>query len=94
MLQALVRGERVLGAVPSVAELAHVQSVRLLVLVLEVPLERVVAGEGAPAVGALLRLVDPARCRRRHAQRRRCKTNIEAHIPTRQSPLANGNISV
>lgn len=38
MLQTLVRGQRVLGAVASMAELAHVQSVGLLVLVLEVSL--------------------------------------------------------
>lgn len=43
MLQALVRGERVLGAVPAVAELAYVQGVRLLVLILEMTLQGVVA---------------------------------------------------
>lgn len=69
VLQALVRRQRVLGAVPPVAELAHVQRVRLLVLVLEVPLQRVVAREGAPAVGALLRLVDAPARGRWHAQR-------------------------
>jgi hypothetical protein len=69
VLQALVRRERVLGAVAPVAELAHVQRVGLLVLVLEVPLERVVAAEGAPAVGALLGLVDASRRRRRHPHR-------------------------
>ena len=69
MLQALVRRERVLRAVPPVAELAHVERVGLLVLVLEVPLERVVAAEGAPAVGALLGLVDASRRRRRHSHR-------------------------
>lgn len=66
VLQALVRRQRVLGPVPAVAELADVQRVRLLVLVLEVALEGVVAAEGAPAVGALLRLVDAPRRRRRH----------------------------
>lgn len=58
MLQALVRGERVLGTIASMTELAHVQRVGLLVLVLEVALERVVAAEGSAAVGAFLRLVD------------------------------------
>lgn len=58
MLQTLVRGERVLGAVAAMAKLAHVQRVGLLVLVLKVSLERVVAAEGAAAVGALLGLVD------------------------------------
>lgn len=43
VLQTLMRRERVLGAVPPVAELAHVQRVRLLVLVLEVSFQRVVA---------------------------------------------------
>lgn len=69
MLQALVRRQRVLGAVAPMAELAHVQRVRLLVLVLEVALQRVVAREGAPTVRALLRLVDAAARGRRHAQR-------------------------
>lgn len=66
VLEALVGSEGVLGAVAPVAELADVQGVRLLVLVLEVALERVVAGEGAPAVGALLGLVDAAGRRRWH----------------------------
>jgi len=69
MLQALVRGQRVLGAIPPVAKLAHIQRVRLLVLVLEVPLQRVVAREGPPAVGALLRLVYAAAGGRWHAER-------------------------
>lgn len=38
VLQTLVGGERVLGTIPPVAELAYVERVRLLVLVLEVPL--------------------------------------------------------
>lgn len=87
VLQALVRRERVLGAVPPVAELAHVQRVRLLVLVLEVPLQRVVAGEGAPAVGALLRLVDPAGGGRGHAQWRGWKTITSALIFHQKSQL-------
>lgn len=69
VLEALVRGEAVLGAVPAVAELAHVQGVRLLVLVLEVPLQRVVAGEGAMAVRTLLRLVDSSTGGRGHLKR-------------------------
>lgn len=64
-----MRGERVLGAVSPVAELAHVQRVGLFVLVLEVPLERVVAAEGAATVGALLRLVDAPGGGRRHPHR-------------------------
>lgn len=66
VLEALVRGKRVLGAVPPMAELANVQRVRLLVLVLEVPLERVVTREGSPAVRALLRLVYSPGGGRRH----------------------------
>lgn len=73
VLKALVGGQRVLGAVAAVAELAHVQRVRLLVLVLEMALEGVVAGEGAAAVGALLRLVDAPRCGRRHAEDATCE---------------------
>lgn len=61
-----MRREAVLGAVPPVAELAHVERVRLLVLVLEVTLQRVVAREGAMAVGTLLWLVDTPAGRRRH----------------------------
>lgn len=80
VLQTLVRCERVLGAVPPVAELAHVQRVRLLVLILEVPLQRVVAGEGAPAVGTLLGLVDATGRGRWHAQRRRCKMMVHVLI--------------
>lgn len=48
------------------AELAHVQCVGLLVLVLEMALERVVAAEGASAVGTLLGLVDAPCSWRRH----------------------------
>lgn len=68
MLQALVRGEAVLGAIASVAELAHVERVRLFVLVLEVALQRVVAGEGAMAVRTLLRFVDAATGGRWHPE--------------------------
>lgn len=38
-----MRGQRVLGAVRPVAELAHVQGVRFLVLILEMTLQGVVA---------------------------------------------------
>lgn len=69
MLEALVRRERVFGTVSAVAELADVERVGLLVLVLEVALERVVAGEGAAAVGALLGLVDASGSGRRHPHR-------------------------
>lgn len=66
MLEALVCGQGVLGAVPTVAEFADVERVRLLVLVLEVTLQGVVAAEGATAVRALLWLVDAPRGRRWH----------------------------
>ena len=66
VLEALVGREGVLGAVAPVAELADVERVRLLVLVLEVALQRVVAGEGAPAVGTLLGLVYATSRGRRH----------------------------
>lgn len=69
MLKTLVGSERVLGAIPSMAELAEVESVRLLVLVLKVPLERVVAAKGAPTVRALLRFVDASGSGRRHPHR-------------------------
>lgn len=70
MLQTLVRGERVLGPVPPVTELAHVQSVGLLVLVLEVSFQGIVTRECPAAVGTLLRLVDAAGGRRGHAEGR------------------------
>lgn len=68
MLQALVRSEAVLGAIASVAELAHVERVRLFVLVLEVALQRVVAGEGAMAVRTLLWFIDAATGGRWHPE--------------------------
>lgn len=67
VLQAFVGREGVLRAVATVAKLAHVQRIRLLVLVLEVALKRIVAGEGAPAVRALLGLVYTASRGRRHS---------------------------
>lgn len=39
MLQTLVRGQRVLGPVTSMTELAHVQCIRLFMFVLKVPLQ-------------------------------------------------------
>ncbi|KAK9885304.1 hypothetical protein WA026_010798 [Henosepilachna vigintioctopunctata] len=66
MLEALVRGQGVLGAITSVAEFTYVQRVGLLVLVLEVALEGVVAAERPAAVGALLGLVDASRSWWRH----------------------------
>lgn len=60
MLQALVRGQAVLGPVPSPAELAHVQRVGPIVLVLEVSLKRVVAAERPSAVRTVLWFVDAA----------------------------------
>lgn len=68
VLQTLVRRQAVLRAVASVAELAHIQRVRLLVLVLEVTLQRVVTGEGAMAVRTFLRLVDASTGGWRHSQ--------------------------
>lgn len=68
VLQTLVRGEAVLGAVATVTELAHVQRVGLFVLVLEVALQRVVAGEGAMAVRTLLGFVDASAGGRGHPQ--------------------------
>lgn len=50
------------------AEFAHVQRVRLLVLVLEMALQRVVTREGASTVRTLLRLVDATAGRWRHAK--------------------------
>lgn len=69
VLETLVRGEAVLGAVATVAELAHVQRIRLLVFVLEVALQRVVAGEGAMAIGTFLWLVYSPASWRRHPER-------------------------
>lgn len=70
VLQALVRRQGVLGPVPSVAELAHVQGVGLLVLILEVSLQGIVTRERPAAVGTLLRLVDPAGGGRGHTEGR------------------------
>lgn len=70
VLQALVRRQRVLGAVPPVAELAHVQRIRLLVLILEVSLQGIVTRKCPAAVGTLLRLVDPAGGGRGHTKGR------------------------
>lgn len=65
VLQALVRCQAVLRPVPPPAELAHVQGVGPIVLVLEVPLQWVIAAERPLAVRAILWLVDTAiGCRR------------------------------
>lgn len=65
VLQALVRGQAVLGPVPPPAELAHVRRrARPAVLVQEVPFQRVVAAERPPAVRTVLWLVDAAVGRR------------------------------
>lgn len=55
-----MRGQAVFGPVPPPAELAHVQRVGPLVLVLEVSLQRVVAAERPSAVRTVLWLVDAA----------------------------------
>lgn len=68
MLKALVGRQRVLGAIPTVTELANVQRVRLLVFVLEMAFQRVVTREGTPAVRTLLRLVDAAAGRWWHSE--------------------------
>jgi hypothetical protein len=62
-----VRRQAVLCAVSSLTELADVERVRPLVLVLKVPLQRVVTAEGAAAVRAFLRFVDASAGRGRHA---------------------------
>lgn len=67
MLQALVRRQAVLCAVAPVAELAHIQCVRLFVFVLKVTLQRVVTGEGAMTVRAFLRLVNASAGGWRHS---------------------------
>lgn len=72
VLQALVRGQRVLGPVPPVTELAHVQRVRLLVLVLEVSFQGIVTRECPAAVRTLLWLVDTAGGGRGHTEGRYC----------------------
>lgn len=65
MLQTFVGRQRVFGPVSTMTKLAHVQRVRLLVLVLEVSFQRVVTAERPSTVGTLLGLVDaPARWRR------------------------------
>lgn len=64
VLQALVRGQAVLGPVSPPAELARVQRVRPAVLVQEMPFQRVVAAERPPAVRTVLWLVDAAVGRR------------------------------
>lgn len=61
-------GQRVLGAIPSMTKLAHVQRVRLLVLVLEMSLQRVVARECPTAVRTLLRFVDASAGRWWHSE--------------------------
>lgn len=72
VLQALVRRQRVLRPVPPVAELAHVQRVRLFVLVLEVSFQGIVTRECPAAVGTLLWLVDTACGGRWHTEGRYC----------------------
>lgn len=77
VLQALMGGQGVLGPVPSVAELADVQGVGLLMLVLEVSFQGIVTRECPAAVRTFLRLVDAAGRRRRHTEGRySCKSKI------------------
>lgn len=85
MLQALVRRQRVLGPVPPVAELAHVQRVRLLVLVLEVSLQGIVTRECPAAVRTLLGLVDAPGGGRGHAEGRH-SCNTKKNIRPRPQP--------
>lgn len=68
MLQTLVCGQAILRAVAPMAELAHIQRVRLFVLVLKVAFQGVVAREGTVTVGTLLRLIDAAAGRWGHPQ--------------------------
>lgn len=70
VLQTLVGCERVLRPVPPVAELADVQRVGLLVLVLEVSFQRIVTRKCPAAVRTLLGLVDAAGRWRRHTEGR------------------------
>jgi len=60
VLQTPVRGQAVLGPVPPPAEFANVKRVGLIVLVLEVPFQRVIAAERPLAVRTVLWLVDAA----------------------------------
>lgn len=74
VLEALVRGQRVLGPVPPVTELTDVKRVGLLVLVLEVSFQGIVTRECPAAIGTFLGLVDTACCRRGHTEgRNSCK---------------------
>lgn len=78
VLQALVRRQWVFGPVAAVTKFAHVQSVTLLVFVLEVSFEWVVAGKRSSTVRTFLRLVDPATCRRWHTQG--CSGTCSRHV--------------
>lgn len=69
MLQTFVCRQGVLGAIASVAKLTDIQCVRLFVFVLEVPLQRVIARKGTPAVRTFLRFIDAATGGRGHTQR-------------------------
>lgn len=78
VLQALVRRQRVLRTVRTIAELANVERVRLLVFVLEVAFEGVVARKRTTAVRTFLRLVYATRRGWWHlvhdsGRRRRCR---------------------
>lgn len=74
VLQTLVGGEGVLRPITSVTEFADVQCIRLLVLILEMPLEGIVTAEGASTVRTLLRFVDSSRSGWRHPHRPSCNT--------------------
>lgn len=93
VLQALVRGQRVLRPVPPVAEFAHVQRVRLLVLVLEVSFQGIVTRECPAAVWTLLWLVDTACGRRWHTEGRYCWKHKKTQFTLSFLPTNMGNFS-
>lgn len=68
MLEALVGRQRVLRTITTVTKLTDVQCVRLLVLVLEMALQRIVTREGSTAIGTFLWFIDATAGRWRHSE--------------------------
>lgn len=68
MLETLVGGQRVLGAIATVTKLAHVQRVGLLVFVLEMTFQRIVAGKGSSTVRTFLWFINATAGRRWHPE--------------------------
>lgn len=54
MLKTLVGGERILGAISTLAEFTHVQCIRLFVFILEMAFQRIVTGETSLAIWTFL----------------------------------------